>query len=535
MAALDDKIRALRERRADFSGEVVWHKFLLDAAFGIGGFRGRVGPTAIATLGWAADAYASVLSAISSPAVVNIDGRETYLDQFPREDAQKFSRRIDVSHYTNYVGPIHDTLISYLNKEKPNRDKVPDELNEWMEDSVAASNKSWDDLLDEVIKPRASLLGWCPVLFDFPPMAIVPRSKAEERELGRKPLATPLFPVNVLDWGVDEQGVISSVKLCTKHETRPDGLLGKKVYEERYSLWYRDKVERYTVRRLDKTAAEEISSETVTEHGLGRIPLVIFRAKPTSEDSVRGVSSIGNSAVAARRLFNLESEMDDHIRGQVFAVMGVPVQSTDTDIGEIVGGNSNGIKVPATSRQGVHFAAPPASVAATLEKRMEVMVREIYRTENVEHVKATGTTATSGIARAYEFNQTNRRLSDMAASFARAEEEALKLVGGMMLANGSEELTVTAPDDFSVEDLASEIAAVLEASGLDLGPTADTEMRRRLVRRIVPNLPSSVAEQIDDELEKRRNRLLQDEAMGGELDSAGDTGIQDGSGEDGLG
>ena len=518
MTDADEQIKRLRSTRPDYAEEAAWHKFLLDAAHGTGGFKGKVGATATSLLGWAAEAYAQVnmLTRSLSP----VTGRETYLDQFPREDKDKFEKRVDVAHYTNYVGPIHDLLLSYINKAEMNRDKLPDAVTDWMQD-VDGKGTSWDTLQREVVRPRASLLGWCPVLFDLPATEIdqgAPMSRARAKELGIAPRCIPLYPVNILDWIEDSDGDLVAVKIRTDHHVRAD-LLGSKVTEERYALWYPDRVERFTVTRSGHDQ-DAITYSDIVSHSHGRVPLKVFRAKPTPDDKVRGMSTIGNSAVAARRHFNLESEMDDHIRGQVFAVLGVPVEDTGTPLGELVGGNGNAFSVPMASRLGLHYVAPPASVAETLEKRMDVMVREIYRTENVEHTKATGTTATSGVARAYEFEQTNRRLSGLRANLARAEHDALRLAGDMMQAASADELTVTSPTDFSIEDLATEIEAVLSALDLKLGATAETELRRRLISRMLPNLPQAVQDAIDAELEELRAQHEQDAALAREAAKA---------------
>ena len=115
-------IPALRRERPDYLEEAQSHKFFLDAIFGTGGFRGKHGATSSSQLGWAAEAYSLVLTASSPNAagVLNKE-RDTYLDQFPREEIAKFDRRIDIAHYTNYVGPILDLLLSYINKAEVDR------------------------------------------------------------------------------------------------------------------------------------------------------------------------------------------------------------------------------------------------------------------------------------------------------------------------------------------------------------------------------------------------------------------------------
>lgn len=515
MSATEDLIAKLRSTRLDYEEERVWHKELLDAAYGIGGYIGRNGPTAVSHLGWAASAYASYSATNPGTADTSKTCRATYLDQFPREDSEKFAARISVAHYTNYVGPIHEQLLSHVNKAEMQRDGTSPTLDEWMLD-VDGKGTSWDTLMREVVRPRASLLGWCPVLFDMPiaPAGGETISQARANELALTPKAIPLYPINLLDWIADDDGDLEAAKIRTTHEVRFD-LIGASVSEERYSLWYSDRVVKYVV-TTDGNNKSTVSEPVEVAHSFGKVPVLVCRGKPTPDDRVRGMSIVGDLAPSARRLFNLESELDDHIRGQVFAILGVPVADTGANGGEIVIGASNAIKVPMESNLLLHYVAPPATVSATLETRILAMVREIYRIARIEYTKAAG--ITSGIARAYEFEQTNQRLGDMAGSFARFEEESLELVDGML--GGDADITVTAPTDFSVEDLESKIANTLAALALKLGVTADTELRRRLVRTLLPNLPSERQTAIEDELEAQATQGEQDEAMRLEAEQA---------------
>jgi hypothetical protein len=530
--AEDTLIASLRRERPDYVEEATAHKFFLDAIFGTGGFRGKHGATSASQLGWAAEAYSLVASSQErADGFVNVK-RDTYLDQFPREELNKFDKRIDIAHYTNYVGPILDLLLSYINKAAVNRQSVPYNVEEWVQ-NADGHGTPWDTLKREVIVPRAAALGWCPVLFDVVGTAGEygageDFSRARRDELGISVRAIPLYPLNVIDFFCDDGGALVALKLRTAHTVRSD-LLSVGVSEERYSLWYPDRVIKYTVRTEDGKQPEIHSTQEIA-HSYGTIPLVSFRAKATPEDRLRGVSMVANSAIAARSLFNLESEMRDHIRNQVFATLGIPVSDMATNVGEIVSGTGSAIKVPHDSKMGLHYVAPPASCAETLERRMEVTVREIYRTEQVEHAKATGTQASSGIARAYEFEQTNKRLGGAAMTLARAEQEALRLVGSMLGDANAQSLTVSSPTDFSVEDLASEIDGVLTALTLKLGPTADTEMKRRLIGRMLPNLPVSTQEAIDSELDDLRLQTEQDDAFGD--DKPGKDGKPEGDGEE---
>jgi hypothetical protein len=410
--------------------------------------------------------------------------------------------------------------VSYLNKADAIYESEPAKVKDWMAD-VDAKGSSWQTWMRDVVRPRASLLGWMPVVFDADGAEVDgPVTKAQEKQLGRRIKSIPLFPVNLLDWICDDDGKMIAAKIRIVR-TRRDNLLGGSVTEELYSLWYADRVERFTV-TTDGNNEPRVTGEETRAHAMGAVPIVTFRPKATPDDRVRGISTIANSAPIARRLFNLESERQDHIRGQVFATLGIPVADTsDKTAGELILGNGSAIMVPKDANMMLHYVAPPASVAATLAECIETTVRELYRVENVEYAKITGGAPASGVARAYEFEQTNKRLSGMAGSFSRDEQEALQLVGRIYGAPDADKVKVTAPTDFSVEDPATEITATGEAMTLGLGATAERELKSRLVSRMLPNLPTATYDIIQSELDELRNQAEADKALAREVAAAG--------------
>jgi hypothetical protein len=521
MPELDPRIAKLRATRADYDAELQWHKFLLDAINSTGGFRGRVGPTEVSFLGWAAEAYAAtnIPSAPVKDTWIGGPGECTYLDQFPREDREKFAKRRDIAHYVNYTGPILKTLLAYITNEPTNRDGVSEDLKVWMAD-VDGKKTTWDQMLRTTIWRRAGGMGWCPVLFDAPEAPqdeeAISAARAEALGLGRVK-AIPLFPMNLLDWAEDEDGTLKSVKIRTCLEVRED-LLADGLTEEHYAIWDREKVRKFVV-TVPKEGDPAITSEREVSHSFGCVPVVVFHAEPDGEDCIRGASVVGDVAVVNRRIFNLDSELDDHGRNSCFSILGIPVKDMDSDVGEIVGGSGSAMKIPHDASQKLHTVAPPESVPAAMEKRREVLVREIYRCGRLEYAKPTGVT-TSGIARAYEFEGTNRRLGDIAGAFARGDQDSLRLVERMRTGNKDSKVTVSPPADFSVEDLTADLQNLVSALALGLGATANSELKKRASRRLLPNLPSATMTAIEAEIDDLATQKEQDDAMAREVEKA---------------
>lgn len=507
----------LQLARADYAEEIQWHRFLIDAVNGTGGFRGRYAPPAMNLLGWAASTYGyTPTTAGSSTATTTC---ESYLDKFTREDDERFQRRVNVAHYTNYVGPIHELLMSYVGEENFHRQDEPEEVAEWRK-NVDGNGTDWDTMRKDVLQPRASELGWMPVMFDMPaaPEPGKEMSKAEAETLGlNKPIAIPLFPANLLDWMVDQTGEFTEAKVRIDREYR-ESILHLPGTESTYWIWSRTQVIKYTVRTVEGTA--QVADEETIPHRFNCVPIVIFRGKPTPGCKVRGISNIGDLAVEARTHFNLNSELRDHIRGQVFAVLGIPMTDTSKEVGTIVAGNHGALKVPADANIGLHYVAPPASVAETLETSRAVSVKEMHRIARVEYdEKGTGV-ATSGVARAYQFEKTNKRLATIAGSFARSDQKALRLVGRMMNVAAADETTVISPTDFRVDDLTTDLENVIQAVTLKMGPTAEAELKKRSYRKLAPNTPQKTLDVIDSEIDDVAEQDAQDAALEQEMHKA---------------
>lgn len=503
-------LERLRETRGDYKRELVWHRFLMDAYSGTGGFQGRTRMPFASFWGEAAETYSTLSIALTGiDTLAGEDQIETYLDRYPREDLGKFRRRVNIAQYTNYCEPIADLRLSYLNR-KPMTYSGVEALEKgddpWM--ANAYNGLSWDRLMRDVMRLRAFVLGWCPMLIDAPKVeGEISVAQAKEQGLGAQ--AIPLYPSNVLDYLTDERGSFTWVKLVTRY-TRRETIFVEPVTVECYSVWTPQEVFKWEV-TVD-SRGDDVSVDFLgrTQHAFGRVPVIIFRAKPAPNDPVRGLSVVGSVAQLNRRLFNYLSEFDEHLRSSVFSMLQVPTKH-ESKIGTLVTGSSNAVAVPPDSSREYKWIEPSGVVAETYEKRVEVTVQEIHRIGRSES-GAGKTVAKSGVAQAYDFESTNRAISDNASSLAASEQEALRLV--LVIESPTDDpskVRVTAATRFDVEEMAKELEEALTAVDLDLGITATALMKKRLVRKLLPNLNEEELETIDDEIDARTQQL-QDEA-----------------------
>jgi hypothetical protein len=482
-------IDALRRTRPGYEAERQWHRFLLDAYAGTGGFRGEVRQSLSSYWGPAAEAYGST----------DLDtwtGGEdsSYLDRYPREDLPKFRRRMRAAHYSNYVEPIVDLRISYMLRKDFNLESVPEELDTFKNDVDGRGTPLWKWVHQKLAR-RAALVGWIPVVVDAPAVDIPGElNRAQARELGIRPRAIALWPANLLEYHFDG-GEFVWAKLRTEHLDQPDPLAAP-VHFERYTMWTRE-----MWRVIEVGEGDSVRADTDWRpHRFGRVPLEVLRHQQIDDEPVRGLSMIGDLATAARALFNRESELEEHLRSQVFAILQI-ITDDPNKISEIALGVDNALALHPESKNAHSYIAPPASIAETYETRIERSEKSIYRMGRVEYTRPTGAAA-SGASRRYEFDHTNRAIADYASSIADFIERLFRTAGAVagVDAKGTR---CTAPQDFDVQALDQDIEAALKARGLGLGPTAEKALRSRVIDRVLPGLPADARKKIEAELEQQ--------------------------------
>lgn len=520
-----DLIDKLKSHRADYKRELTWVKYLVDAYTGAGGFSGKIEQPAISSLGWVADAYGDNSGFDGfPPSDVNTPGN-SYLDQYPREDQKKYRKRVEMAHYDNYVATILDLLMSYALKQSSSVENLPDRLETWRENATL-SGVSWDDLMQQVISRRAGLMGWLPVLVDQ-----LPReeglNEAQVTDSGARldPYVMALTPGNLLDWYIDPMtGKMVWAKFVITEMRQPDPM-SSPVKVAVFKIFTTSEIFAWELTGDDK----EPTRLPDAKHPFGEVPLVSFRQRPNIEDPVRGTSMVGDAAIAMRRLFNLGSELDEHIRSDVFALLQVPIPSGETAPKELLIGSGNAVPVPADSVRDYMYVSPDASVASTIETRMTNIVEGVYRRARVQ-LGGDARTQQSGIAKAWDFEETNRLLSDFVGQMAMSERRIYVLIGtGMGLtADVLDAIRVVPSSDFTVSDLMADLEAADKALALELGAEADYRIKRRVIPRILPALAQEDAKVIDQELLDQRDAGINESAEDDDIEAAANTGEPEG-------
>lgn len=518
--------KALETTRPKYDDEGVWQRFLLEAFLGCGGFQGRVKQPPAGFWGHAAESYSNFsLLGLLGTSVAN-EEKSSYLDRHVREDADKFQRRVQVAHYLNYVRPTTELKISYLVRKPLIRNNVPDALQEWIKRTG----------YDQTFRRRALVafvLGWLHVRVDKPKRT--PGALTAAQAGNADPFIVLELPCNVLDYEVDESNQLVWAKYGTTFTRRPtfDAPCTKVT---RYTIWTRTEFLVYETEEVNGRKGEPKLIDSGTHFAAnkgqdGCVPTVSWRASTSIEDPIKAESLTGDVSVEARRLFNLYSEFDEHIRGQVFAVLIYPRASVPAEDGKSAEvGVENGLIIDPDQKNVPSFIAPPADIAKTFETRIERSVIEIYRMARVEYDRASGTRS-SAQSKEQNFEQTNLAIADFAAAMAQADRETLYMVGLALGISESEldKMTVEAHASYATEELNDEIDAITQTLTLSMGLTYKVELLRRLAARMLPNLSADARQKIETEIEEAAKQAEQEAAA---LKKAAEDDGQDPDGEE---
>jgi len=476
----DDLQRSLERTREGYDEELAWHKLLADAYTGGGGFSGAAKPPGFEFWGSSEKLYPK---------------SESYLDQYPREEKEKFKRRIEAAHYTNIIAPLTDLKTSYILRKSFTFQNQPQQVSDWRS-NIDGRGKPYDEMRAMQVM-RAAVLGYVPALVDLPqrPEEAFNATVGQLREMGlSQPRVVPMFPANLVDSSTDRSGAFAWAKIRTTHLLNPDPL-EEPVKVTRYTIWWPEEFAVYEI-----VGQEDPKKVDEGAHPFGEVPIAILRQKPALDDPILGLAMHGAESVAARTLFNLTSEQREHLRSQVFAIL-VLAQKQKIEGGSMTVGTLNAINIDPDSKQSHGYLAPPASCAETYEKRIDAMIKEIYRMARVEFTRPTGQSV-SGAARRFEFAQTNRALNDFANQIASWDQHVDRLLASALGVSEQqrEEARVIAPQDYDVSDIDAELDRAEKAVGLELGADAEVLIKLRVIDQVIQNLPREQRDKIEAQI-----------------------------------
>jgi len=438
------------------------YKFLMDAYTGLGGFK---------------------------------DG--SYLIKHPRETDEKYKARKQLAYYPNFTKKVLNAYISHMFKEPINRDSKDFQEIElfWQKANLKG------EYIDKAMKRYATLAfvyGTLFLIVDRKPLQAITRAD----ELMNTPYLVPKTPMELVDYSTDQSGQLEWIVFKEKITSRKF----KEDTEPILQFRYFDKESWQILRGEDIATSTAVESGT---HNLGKVPVVIVQAQPPEEEnSIFGNSIIFEIAKTNHRLFNALSELDEILRNQTFSILTLPITNpADKDQYENMSlSTENALLYDPQSGGKPEFIAPPTNPTEAYEKRIAELINYIYKLASLEF---TGGVQKSGVAMAFDFQETNSMLSNLATVIEDTEYEIIELIGRWYDRDFSD-VIVEYKKDFSVVDLQQELKNAMDVLALDISKKFNIELKKKLAYDFIGDrLEDEDMQQIYEEIENSEDFMAE--------------------------
>jgi len=405
-----------------------------------------------------------------------------YLQRYALESDADYAARLNNTPLDNQCKSLISLYISFLFREKPDREFGVLENNFTIEDILEDADldgRSMDAFMKDVAT-WTSVFGHMWICVAKPNVGAV--TLADEQALGARPYLSMYNPLAVTDWRWKRQPNGGYALDYIKYVEEVNGT--ETIVKE----WSVDTIATYKV----NTQQEIVLEMTEEVNGLGYLPFVCAYAE---RSPVRGIgnSLIDDIADQQRAIFNELSEIWESVR-----------LDTHPSLVATAGTNANGAA---------------AGQVITMEENLDPNLKpyvlqfeggqidKIYNSinnrkkmidsmGNVGSVRATETREMSGIAIQTEFTLLNARLSSIADNLELAEEQIWQIVYTYM--GSTWDGKVTYPDNFALHNTDNELSQLKTASEIVQDP-----VKRALIE-------NAVMETID--IESTEHELLEEYA-----------------------
>lgn len=437
---------------------------------------------------------------------VTLDGKALDLDagtnlfKHTKEREDDYRQRVKMSYYYNFCAPIIDIYTNHLFKKPVISDfKEIDEIVNRRKENIDKKNSSIAEFRKEVAS-LCQIYGHIFVVVDKPQSDTQPQSFQQQIDKDLFPYFSIYYPQNVLNWALDEFGEPYWVLLKETLDSNIDisNFDKDKAAKTRYRVWTRTECIIYN------EAGEE---EGRISHTLGRVPVVcIYSKKSKKYPGFFGVSSIADISYIARDVYNKCSELNQIIRDQTFSIL--TIQGESSEYNEKSVGTNRALLYP-TDRQAPAFISPDSGNAEILMKQIDRQITAMFRLAKLEggSAKFSGQSAVeqSGVSKAWDFNETNQALADIADNLQDAEMKLWTLVS---LWEGKKTFTgsVQYPDDFDVQRFFDELDEAEKALKLQIGTMFNKEIKKQLIRKKFSRLSESELKKMEKEVEDNEGK-----------------------------
>ena len=426
-----------------------------------------------------------------------------YIFRHPREVYSMWRKRVERGYYYNYVASVVDLYVSYifcapidrLIDEERQKNFFTDEIYE----DADRSGTLYTVFLQEACS-MALAMGHVGVLVDSPKddfgEGFITTSEMERQENKLHPFLTLVLPQQILDWELDEFGKFEWVKIVTQ---RPQKRSWDQPVDENAKtvmIWTKEDWQEYKIfsDEFGKESAELVGS---APHSLEEVPLVIFRFGKKAKHPWFGKSFVKDIADINIALLNWSSMGDEEIHERCLNILTMQTMGEDSKV-EI--GHHNVLEYE--GEQPPQYLQPGENPLKLIMSWIGMAIEEIQRLAKLkgptgmEDVRE----ATSGIAYAFEFNETNQTLASKAEALEQAEMDIHRLLAKWMGIEFTGKINY--PREFGVDDAQMDLQILNLAQQYLSSVTARKEMEKKVSRKLFAKGGTDLRQKIESEIDE---------------------------------
>lgn len=375
-----------------------------------------------------------------------------YLDKYPRELDLVHAARKERAYFLNFYAAVIDSYISSVYRRDPVREPAEEDAvsEEGIDaETVGTSEQEGLELTGPVGQFAEDATGAGDSLTEFMRSAATFALAAERAfvVVDVSPSGFPyvhlLHPANLLDYALADDGSYKWAIVAEEYIDDEDPYT-ERIEEQRFRLWLPSEW------ILFDSDGNEVQRE---KNSAGVVPIVEIAP------GTGGVSlPTYDIAVITKRIYNLCSQLDEILINVTFPQLYWQGEGVEDGTGEPISadtqaiaiGISRALEIPEGATITPGFLAPPnGPVEAHIEER-DRLIQTIYSLAGLQRRDPESLKAQSGVAKAYDFRETNERLVSLSQVIENAELRIFEMLSAYGLAAN---INVTYEKDFNVQDL----------------------------------------------------------------------------------
>lgn len=386
---------------------------------------------------------------------------ETALVRYPRESDAKFAARNAVSYYVSPLASSVNRFCNYLFSQPVERDLLGIPLYAAVLDDADGKGNSLDIFLSD-FAAEAKARGCMLLLVDMPPA--LPPTLGEQIAYRVAPYLTAIAPESVVDFEIGQDGKFDYVEFSGQWVSQEGERLA--------CIWRFDR--RGWLARSDSRDSAVLDAG---EHPLGECPVIAF----TEFGDFPCFGAFSALADLGRRMFNVQSELDEILRSQTFSLLTMQVPESATEEAKIAAAKTVGETI-GTSNLLVHSGSSPSFIAppdgpAKIYLDTLADLREQANEIGLQVVMSRG--AETEMAARQRFRTLNSALAKFSGRLEDFERRIWSLVSRWL--GMQSEPRIKWPRDFTVSDVETELSVLDRMQSVGMPLAVVTEQRKRVI------------------------------------------------------